>query len=304
MTRISLKEAYNNRDVIAWLVKHEDAIDELENILKDITPDGDLTNVVTKTGDQTIDGEKTFIGKIIADCDIIQNGSAYETHAEQVFSHNDLMIMRDGAINALAQGEFSGLQIQKYDGASNGRMVMDNTGIMRVGDINDEKPLLVRDEAADLQDGDLLQWDAAELKAKGIEMDTSPTAASTNPVMSGGVRAALDSFDLPIDSVGFTPVSPLTLSGTLEVKSYGKFVSGYVQLNVNGMTLNGSSEYTIGNLAKGSREERGAGYVGTGSSGITFITWVNSSGKLKIYTSGGALTSESFLFIPIGYIMS
>ena len=36
MARISLKEAYDNRDVIAWLVKHEDEIDELIDILKDL----------------------------------------------------------------------------------------------------------------------------------------------------------------------------------------------------------------------------------------------------------------------------
>ena len=165
MTRISLKEAYDNRDVIAWLVKHEDAIDELQNILRDIDPNGDLTNVVTKTGDQVIDGRKTFIGEIIADCDIIQNGAMYETHAEQIYSHNDYLIMRDGQLNGLSAGSYSGLQVKKYNGSDDVRMVVDNTGIMRVGDINDEKPLMVRDETGDMTSGNFVLWDGVNQKA-------------------------------------------------------------------------------------------------------------------------------------------
>ena len=114
MPRISLVEAYNNRDVIAWLVKHQDAIDEMMNILQNINPDGDLTNIVLKTGDQTIDGVKTFIGKIVANCDIIQNGAAYETHAEQIFTKNDYIVMRDGALGGLQPGEFSGFRINRF----------------------------------------------------------------------------------------------------------------------------------------------------------------------------------------------
>ena len=146
MARISLKEAYDNRDVIAWLVKHEDEINELMNILKDINPSGDLTNIVTKTGDQTIDGIKTFIGKIVADCDIIQNGGNYETHAEQVFTTNDYIVMRDGAVSGLGTGQFSGFQVKKYNGSDDGRLVIDNAGVARVGDLGDEQPLATRDE--------------------------------------------------------------------------------------------------------------------------------------------------------------
>ena len=164
MTRISLKEAYDNRDVIAMLVNLRDDVDELLNILKDIDPNGDLTNVVTKTGDQTIDGRKTFIGEIVADCDIIQNGAAYETHAEQIYSHNDYLVMRDGQLNGLPAGSYSGLQVKKYNGSDDVRMVVDNTGIMRVGDINDEKPLTVRDEAGAMTNSALVIWDGANQK--------------------------------------------------------------------------------------------------------------------------------------------
>ena len=175
MTRISLKEAYDNRDVIAQLVRLRDDVDELLAILKDINPSGDLTNIVTKTGNQTIDGEKTFIGKIIADCDIIQNGAAYETHAEQIFSHNDYLVMRDGAVNGLAAGDYSGLQVKKYNGSDDCRMVVDNLGVMRLGKINDEQPLLLRAEEANMRNNSFAIWDSTN---KRVATPSSSDGAS------------------------------------------------------------------------------------------------------------------------------
>ena len=60
MSRISLVEAYDNRDVIGQLVKLRQDVKELYDIVENINPSGDLTNFVTKTGDETIDGIKTI----------------------------------------------------------------------------------------------------------------------------------------------------------------------------------------------------------------------------------------------------
>lgn len=174
MSRISLVEAYDNRDVIGQLVRLREDVNELQNILKDIDPDGDLTNVVTKTGDQTIDGIKTFIGKIVADCDIIQNGAAYETHAEQVYSVNDYIVTRDGQITGLGPGELSGFHVKKYNGVDDSRLGVDSSGTMRVGDVGSEQPLMTRDEVADMTSGNILSWDGVNKKA--ITSGTSVTA--------------------------------------------------------------------------------------------------------------------------------
>lgn len=193
--RISLVEAYDNRDVIAQLVRLRDNVDELLNILKDIDPNGDLTNVVTKTGDQTIDGVKTFIGQIVADCDIIQNGAAYETHAEQVYSVNDLIVTRDGQITGLAPGDMSGFHVKKYNGVDDSRLGVDNTGTMRVGDIGQEQPLMTRDEVADMTSGAFVKWDGVNQKAiapasnvgddlKPIKIVNGEAVAVTNDLVS------------------------------------------------------------------------------------------------------------------------
>lgn len=238
MARISLEEAYDNRDVIAWLVKHEDEIDELMNILKDITPNGDLTNVVTKTGDQTIDGIKTFIGKIVADCDIIQNGGNYETHAEQVFTTNDYIVMRDGAVSGLGTGQFSGFQVKKYNGSDDGRLVMDNSGIARVGDIGDEQPLATRDEAASMTSGALVKWDGVNEKmiapASNVGTDTKPVK-----IVNGIPVAVTDALQKEIVAQTITPV----LNGitNVTVTRVGKIV----QINFNNTNIDNVPDNTL-----------------------------------------------------------
>ena len=141
----------------------------------DIIPSG--TDLQISVEDQpdfdglTVNGTSTFNG------DIIQNGAAYETHAEKIYTTNDYVIMRDGAVGGLAAGDYSGFQVKLYDGVNDGRLVIDNAGTARVGDVGDEEPLLTRDEAADLTDGAVLKWDAANYKAINegtIGSDTKP----------------------------------------------------------------------------------------------------------------------------------
>lgn len=187
--RISLKEAYDNRDVIIQLAILRDKLDSI--------PDADLTNVVLKTGDQIISGKKTFNDEIIAnggvnfansgihvngtlevDGDIIQNGSAYETHAEQVFTKNDLIVTREDAIGGIASGQLSGIRVKKYNGVDDLNLGVDSLGEMRVGDLGDEQPLATRDEASDMTSGALVKWDGVNKKmiapASNIGSDTKP----------------------------------------------------------------------------------------------------------------------------------
>ena len=124
----------------------------------EITPSGD-DQVIGLVSDPVINGDLQVNG------DIIQNGSVYETHAEKVYTTNDYIITRDGAISALSAGDYSGFQVKKYDGSNDGRLVIDNSGVARVGDVGDEQPLLTRSESASLTNAHLLQWDSTNQKA-------------------------------------------------------------------------------------------------------------------------------------------
>ena len=244
MSRISLVEAYDNRDVIGQLVRLREDVNEMQNILKDIDPDGDLTNVVTKTGDQTIDGIKTFVGKIVADCDIIQNGAAYETHAEQVYSVNDYIVTRDGQITGLGPGELSGFHVKKYNGVDDSRLGVDSSGTMRVGDVGSEQPLMTRDEVADLTSGNILLWDGVNEKAitsnkavsdlvegsGNIGDDTHPVKIVNGEAVA--VTATLQSVLSVSSEADGTLNTATTNSGSVKYKTYGKMVMVKVDVNI------------------------------------------------------------------------
>ncbi len=140
---------------------------------------------LTQTGNVNLTGNLTITG------DITQNGSAYETHAEKIYTTNDYIITRDGATGALASGDYSGFQVKKYDGTNDGRLVIDNTGTARVGDVGDEQPLLTRSESANLTDSQLFKWDAANSKAVGETVSTTLASGSSAPITSGGVYTAI-----------------------------------------------------------------------------------------------------------------
>lgn len=130
----------------------------------------DVTNNATVGGDLDVDGDTTLDdttidGTLQVNGDIIQNGSAYETHAEKVYTKDDLIITRDGAVSALSQGDYTGIQATKYDGTNDGQLVFDRDGEARVGDVGDTEPLMTRDELANMTDARPLVWDGTNSKA-------------------------------------------------------------------------------------------------------------------------------------------
>ena len=136
----------------------------------EITPSGDdlvigLVSDPHVSGNLEVDGTTTLNDTLQVNADIIQNGAAYETHAEKVYTTNDYIITRDGAVSALSAGDYSGFQVKKYDGTNDGRLVIDNAGVARVGDVGDEQPLMTRDETNDMVSGDLIRWDGVNEKA-------------------------------------------------------------------------------------------------------------------------------------------
>lgn len=80
------------------------------------------------------------------DGNIYQNGQAYETHAEQVYTKKDTIILREGATAGLASGELSGLTIKNYDGLNDGSIKIDKDGWMRIGDSGNEQKIATIEE--------------------------------------------------------------------------------------------------------------------------------------------------------------
>jgi len=112
-------------------------------------------------------------GNLQIDGDIYQNGSTYETHAEQIYTTKDYIILRSGSTAGLANGEYAGFEAKNYDGVNDGRLVFDNTGTARVGDIGDEKPLVTRPESELITDGQVAMWDSGTTSLRFETIDVS-----------------------------------------------------------------------------------------------------------------------------------
>lgn len=146
-----------------------------------------------------MDEDVTINADLTVNGDIYQNGSAYETHAEQLYTTKDTVIMRDGATTGLSPGDVAGLIMKKYDGVNDGALVVSSDGTARVGDVGSEQPLLTRSESAQLNNGDLLQWNGTDQKAVSASLNTSQIVrgsgnigSDTKPVkVVGGVAEAV-----------------------------------------------------------------------------------------------------------------
>ena len=129
-----------------------------------ITSKGYITssNVAFTNQSNSFANNQTFNGGITVNGNITQNGSAYETHAQKVYTTNDYIYLRDGATGGLASGSYAGFQAKKYDGTNDGRLVFGNDGIARVGDVGDEQALATRVESP--TNGATMVWDSSSLK--------------------------------------------------------------------------------------------------------------------------------------------
>lgn len=132
---------------------HESDLDS--DVLQKLNNNAKINTANTFTAAQTFKKDITIEGNII------QNGSAYETHAEKLYTKNDMIYTRDGATAALADDAYTGIQAVKYDGTNDGQLVFGKDGVARVGDVGNTQPLATRAEAGNIVDKHLLQWDAA-----------------------------------------------------------------------------------------------------------------------------------------------
>lgn len=135
-------------------------------------PDG--TNPFVYTGTNPL----TTNAALYIDGDIIQNGSAYETHAERIYTKKDAIILRDGAISGLSAGKYTGLVAKLYDGTNDGGLIYDSGGIARIGDLTyDEstetwniantQPIATRIESP--TNNYVAVWESANLRLNFVE---------------------------------------------------------------------------------------------------------------------------------------
>ena len=234
----------------------------------EITAVGDDLEIAL-TSDPVINGDLTVNG------DIIQNGAAYETHAEHIYTADDYIIMRDGAISALSAGDYSGFQVKLYDGVNDGRLVIDNSGVARVGDVGDEQPLMTRDEAADLTSGNLLEWDGVNQKA---------------------IDSGIDSGDVITDSyqdTGYLTL-PAGLSGAIRKCCIAPDVYLYTFIDI---VSTSTGDFTIDTLPASfsSCNARSPGLINPNNGSVTGTVYIangQTTVKLRVFTASSYIVGS------------
>lgn len=255
-----------------------------DNTDGNIAIDNDLMTInladdITITGDMIIAGDLTV------------NGTYYTVHAEHVYTQDDYIILREGATTPLAAGSYAGFQVTKYDGTNDGRLVIDNAGVARVGDVGDEQPLLTRDEAADLTDGDSLVWDAANSKAVTQAIPTAISTALSGKGINNDVSImSFANVTVPATTVTDIQTTTLTEAGTyllLGVVSASTAMSS--GLSVKGFTIGGSLSWISTNAATGD------GQYASFSRIVTVPA--NTTVSMTVYFSAQAVTISGELSI-------
>lgn len=102
---------------------------------------------------------------------IIQSGSTYETDVETLNIANSYITLRSGSTIGLGPGEYTGIESKNYDGLNDGRLVFDNQGWARVGDVGDEQILTTRVENP--TDGNYAVWDDTNKRLDFQPLDMS-----------------------------------------------------------------------------------------------------------------------------------
>ena len=191
------------------------------------------TNIATTDKNNNFTSSQTINGTLTINGNIVQNGDSYETHAEQVYTKNDTIILREGAVGGLGLNQYAGFEAEKYDGENTGVLGFGADGVARVGDKGNEQPLLTRQESEELNNGDVMVWNSETNRAEGspdyvkkTDYATYTTAGLMRPTnglsLFGtnkdgvGIVKATDS-QIDAKTENYNPIVPSTIDKAVKV---------------------------------------------------------------------------------------
>ena len=117
-------------------------------------------------------------GNLFINGDIIQSGVTYETHVQQVYTKDDTIILREGAVAGLAVGEYAGFVAKLYDGVNDGQLVFDKDGIARVGDSGSTQAIATREDNP--TNDYIVKWNSGTTRFETIVRNTSSIPSTTD----------------------------------------------------------------------------------------------------------------------------
>lgn len=159
---------------------------------------------------------------------ITQDGSAYETHLEQLYTEKDQIILRDGAVSGLGVGSYAGLFAKLADGTNNSGLVFDGNGMARVGDIGTDlaTPVFTNTQALATREDTPIANAIPRWNASAYRFDTD-NGITTNPLGVNNVMLSFNALtaqaanfmDFAVNSVNKASLSALGLFSGLDYYS-------------------------------------------------------------------------------------
>ena len=173
------------------------------------------------------DGTNPFVytdngGVLHIDGDIVQSGTSYETHIEQLYTKKDLIITRDGAVGGLGPDEYTGIEANLYDGTNSGQLVFDKDGWARVGDVGNLQKLATIEETSIDQGFAFYDNATSQLQTKalvvgdisGLVSSQWITSGSDIYYNSGNIGAGTQTPDFPFELESSIAGTLLNIKGT------------------------------------------------------------------------------------------
>jgi len=154
---------------------------------------------------------------------IFQSGEAVEVVTEKVYTANDFITMRDGAVSALPAGDISGLEVKLYDGANDLVFGTDQSGFFKVGEPNSLQTLATREDSP-LNSG-YAYWDATAFMFKTKQPDYNDLA--NKPFIPSDVSDLTDTSGLFFDGNWNNPINIFTSMGS----GYRHYVNDVLKIN-------------------------------------------------------------------------
>jgi len=216
-----------------FITQVEDTSGKVDKVTgSSLVPDTEIAKIHIQNTDYTLlspDGTKSASldnAGVLTVQQIAYTGNPVVVHAQEVYSTNDQIILRDGAVSGLANGAYAGFTAKLYDGVHDGQLVFDNLGFARVGDVGSLLKLAAIQETP--TDTQFTYYDAAtySLKTRAFSSGDITTALGFTPVSgtpwtSMGYLTSITGLQVTT-ALGFTPLATRTF-GTAANNNTGDF---------------------------------------------------------------------------------
>jgi len=212
--------------------------------LFDVLSDAGIANAISKahsqnTDNQLVNGTHTVsldaAGNLNVE-NIVQNGTSYETHAEQVYTEKDTIILREKAVSGLGIGEYTGFVAKLYDGVNDGQFVFDKDGWARVGDVGALQKLATIEETT--TNDYLMKYNTSTNRLEGISNLLLPISTSMQNALNLKANLAGDNTFAGLQTINIGDLDipiPLGVNNSLTLNT--SYTSGDTLTTNTGLLL-------------------------------------------------------------------